>query len=162
MLDNILNLVKDQVLPVVQNNNEIPEDKKNDVIETTASSFMDGLKDQLISSGGISDMIGGLLGGSGSKGKSSNPLDNFGNSVMVSGIQSTVASALSSKVGLNSSLSKTIASAVVPLVFNMMKSKSNDSNSGFDLTSLLGMLAGGSNDKKDDSGLLGKLGGLFN
>lgn len=160
MLDNILNLVKDQVLPVVQNNNEIPEDKKNDVIETTASSFMDGLKDQLIPSGGITDMIGGLLGGG--KSNDSNPLSNFGNSVMVSGIQSTVASALSSKVGLNSSLSKTIASAVVPMVFNMMKSKSNDSNSGFDLTSLIGMLAGGSNDKKGDSGLLGKLGGLFN
>ncbi len=155
MLDNILGLVKDQVLPAITNNTEIPADKKDAVVETTTSSILDGLKDQLIPDN-LTEVMG-LFGGN-------SPASNFGSNAMVQGVQSTVVSALTSKVGINSGIANTIASTVVPAVINMFSKKvADDSDPGFNVQALIESFAGGSNAGAAGKagGILGALGGLF-
>lgn len=156
MLENIIQLVKDQVLPVINNNADIPENKKNDAIETTTNSILEGIKKQLMPDG-ISD-ISNMFSNS-----ESSPINNFGNTEMIKGVESTVSSALSDKIGLNAQISTAIASAIVPIVINMLKQgASKDGESSFDISSLIGMLTGNNNQNKEkDGGILGKLGGLF-
>ncbi len=144
MLDNIISLVKDQVLNVVSQNADIPADKKNSAVETTTSTIVDGLKDQL-SSGGISS-ITNLFGGTDGGGSILSTLGNL------------VESALVDKVGLSKDIASSIASTAVPAVVNFISSKSQDANDSFNVESLLGALGG---DGKKESGLLSKLGSLF-
>lgn len=149
MVEGIISLIKDQVLPVITGNADIPDDKKDAVVETTTSSIFDSLKDQLIPDN-LTEVMNLFGGGSSS-----------GTSGLVGGIQSTVVSALVQKVGLSSGIANTIASAVVPTVINLFSNKVNDDNEpGFNVESLIGMFTGGSSNKKS-GGLLGMLGGLF-
>ncbi|MDR1756033.1 MAG: hypothetical protein LBR65_03610 [Culturomica sp.] len=129
MLNNIVNLVKDQVSSLIGGNSQIPADKKNETIRTTTSSIVDGLKNQLGSGGGLSS----LLGGGSSAGKAS------------SGIVSSVEQALTGKVGLSSSVAHGVAAAVVPAVMSLFSRKVNDPKEpGFNLQSLTDTLKGSS------------------
>ncbi|MDL2215356.1 hypothetical protein LJC00_04125 [Dysgonomonas sp. OttesenSCG-928-M03] len=154
MLDNILELVKDQVLPAITGNNEIPADKKDAAVETTTSSILEGLKDQLIPDN-LTEVMNMFSGNS--------PVSNFGNSVMVQGVQSTVSSALTNKVGLNSALATTIASTVVPAVISLFTKKVGDKDEpGFNVESLIAAITGNKGGgSQSGGGILDMLGGLF-
>lgn len=148
MLDGILDLVKDQAMQAITGNADVPEEKKDAAIETTTSTILDGLKGQL-----TPDNLGGvlsLLGGSSS---------DIANSPLVSSLQGSVVSALSKKVGLNSAIGNSIASAVIPALMGMLSNKENDPNDSFNITSIVESLAGQSGGKK--GGLLGGLASLF-
>lgn len=146
MLDNIVNLVKDQVLSSITGGNvEIPADKKDAIVDTTTESLMDGLKSNftLDNLSSLTSMFSG---------------DNSATSNNItSGLQSNVVSALSEKVGLGKDLSSTIASTVIPAVISMFQQKTNDPNdSTFSIESLMKMFGG-----NNSSGILGALGSLF-
>jgi uncharacterized protein YidB (DUF937 family) len=144
MLENIIGLVKDQVLNTVSGNANIPEDKKDSVVETTTSAVLSGLKDHFTPDNlsAITSLFGG---GSGA-----------GNNIS-SSLQTTVVSALSEKVGLNKDLANSIASSVIPAIMGLLSNKSNDPNdSGFSVESIIGALSG-----KGGGGILGALGSLF-
>lgn len=148
MLDGILDLVKDQAMKAITNNADVPEEKKEDAINTTTSTIVDSLKGQMSSGdlGGIMSLFGG-----GSSDIASNPI--------VSSLQSSLVSALGKKVGLSSSICNTIASAVIPALIGMISNKEKDPNDSFNLASLVESFAGQQGGKK--GGLLDGLGGLF-
>ncbi|MFV0506263.1 MAG: DUF937 domain-containing protein [Bacteroidales bacterium] len=148
MLDGILDLVKDQAMKAIGGNTDVPEEKKEDAINTTTSTIVDGLKDQM-SSGNL-DSIMGLFGGSKS---------DVTNNPLVSSLQNSVVSALGKKVGLNPSICSSIASAVVPTLIGMISNKEKDPNDSFSIASLVGSFAGQQGGKK--GGLLGGLSNLF-
>ncbi|NDV95337.1 DUF937 domain-containing protein [Dysgonomonas sp. 521] len=150
MLDGILDLIKDQALGAVTQAG-VPADKQSAAVETTASSIVDGLKDQL-SLDNVSSLMS-LFGGSSSSSSAlsaSNPI--------VSSIQKTVVTSLSEKVGLNSAMANTIASTVVPALIGLLSKKSSDPNDSFDFGSLLKSFTGGGDSA---GGLLGGLLGKF-
>lgn len=155
MVENILSLVKDQVVKSIAGKVDIPSDKKQQAIDTTASSVLDGLKQQA-SAGDITDIISMFSDKSGS---------SLINSWLSKGVESTVVAALTSKVGLNKSTATTLAGVVVPAVLNMFLKKANDnSDSSFDVGSLIGMLTGGSSSGGSSdtvSKVIGALGGLL-
>lgn len=143
MLEGIIDLVKEQVVPAIANNENIPADKRSAVVETTTSTVVEGLKEYFtpdnISS--ITSMFSGESGG--------------GN--IVSSLQSSVVNALTEKLGLNKDIANSIASAVIPAIMSLFSQKANDPNDeGFTVESLIGALGG-----KSGGGLLGMLGGLF-
>lgn len=152
MLEGILDLVKNEALSAITGNADVPADKQDAAVETTTSTIVDGLKNQL-----SFDNIGAitsLLGGNGAT--TSNPI--------VTGIQNSVASALTSKVGLNQGVSTMIASTVVPAIFNLFMKKNNDPNdSGFNVESLIKSFTGGNDSSGGNiaGGILGALGNLF-
>ena len=147
MLDGILDLIKDQALGAVTNNTDIPDDKKEAAVETTTSTIMDGLKNNL-SFDNLSSLTG-LLGG-----ENSATSDN----TMVNSLQTSVVSALSEKVGLSKEVAGSIASTVVPALLQLLSKKSGDTNDSFSFESLLESFTGGSGKK---GGILGVLGKLF-
>ncbi|SBW05713.1 DUF937 domain-containing protein [uncultured Dysgonomonas sp.] len=143
MLDGIIDLVKDQALGAITNNAGVPADKKEAAVETTTSAVVNGLKDQLTPDN-LSNILGMFSGGSTS---SSN---------LTSGLQSSVVSALSDKVGLSPAVANSIASTVIPAIMGLISKKHNDSNDSFSLESLVESVTG-----KQGGGILGALGGLF-
>lgn len=158
MMDNILNLVKDQVMKTISEKVDVPAEKQQETVETTTSSIVDGFKDQ-ITPGNIGEIMS-LFGGGGSSAGS------LANSAIATGVQSSVVSALTSKVGLNQGLATTIAGIVVPAVISMLTQKAADKNdSSFDMGSLLEAFTGGKKDSNSSSGGMGgvidMLGGLF-
>lgn len=157
-MDNILNLVKDQVMKTISEKVEIPAEKHQETVETTTSSLIDGFKEQ-ITPGNMGELIS-LFG------SSTGSADSIAGSTMAKGVQSTVVSALTSKVGLNQGLATTIAGLVVPAVIKMLTQKASDSSdSSFDMGSLLDAFTGGNKDGNASSGGMGgvidMLGGLL-
>jgi len=150
MLDEILNLVKNQASNVITNNSQVPEEKKDAAVETTTHAIADGLKSQL-TAGNISNIMSLFGGGSGST------------NALSSSLQNSVVSSLAQKVGLSPAVATTIASTVVPALISLISKKHNDPNDSFDLGSIIGSLTGGGNNTKSNSGggLLDTLGGLF-
>lgn len=143
MLEGILDLVKEQVVPAIANNENIPAEKRSAVVETTTTTVVEGLKEYFtpdnISS--ITSLFSGEAGGSN----------------IVSGLQNSVVNALSEKLGLNKDIANSIASAVIPAIMSLFSQKANDPNDeSFTIESLIGALGG-----KSGGGLLGMLGGLF-
>lgn len=143
MLEGILDLVKEQVVPAIANNENIPADKRSAVVETTTATVVEGLKEYFtpdnISS--ITSLFSGEAGGSN----------------IVSGLQNSVVNALSEKLGLNKDIANSIASAVIPAIMSLFSQKANDPNDeSFTIESLIEALGG-----KSGGGLLGMLGGLF-
>lgn len=149
MLDSILNIVKEKAMDVIANNSQIPEEKKQETVQTTTHALADGLKQNLNLSNlsGLSSLFGG------GNASSSNPI--------VNNIQSTVVNELTQKVGLSQGLATTIASTVISAVMNVLSKKVNDPNDkGFNLESIVGAFTGKSGSGSGGD-LLGSLGKLF-
>lgn len=145
MLDNIINLVKEQALGAITGNAGIPADKKDAAVEATTSSIVDGLKEHFTPDNlsAITNLFSG--GASDAQGISSS-------------LQGSVVSALSEKVGLSKDIANNIASAVIPAVIGLFSKKTNDPNdSGFSIESLMKAFGGGGK----SGGIFDALGSLF-
>ena len=145
MLEKIMDLVQGEVSDKVKGMSEVPEEKKKEVISTTTESLVDGFRkyatpDNVSKLTSMLGMGGGSTSAAGMKG-------------MGSGLESGVASALTSKVGLSPSLAQKIAGAVIPAAMSLFSKKIGDDNEpGFNLKSLIGGLSGKNSAKADNSG----------
>lgn len=161
MLDNILNIVKDKASDAIFSNSAVPQDKKQQTVETTTRALADGLK-QNLHIGNLSQLSGLFGGGNAS---SANPLMN--------NIQTTVANELTQKVGLSPVIATTIAATVVSAVMKAISGKVNDPNDkGFNLESLVNTFTGGKSstttnntttdaEQNSAGSIIGSLGKLF-
>lgn len=146
MLDGILDLIKDHALGAITNNADVPDDKKDAAVETTTNAIADGIKNNL-SLDNVSSLLGLSDGDS-----------DLTNNQTVNSIQTSVISSLSEKVGLSKEVAGSIASAVVPVLLQLLSKKSGDSNDSFSFDSLLKSFTGGS---EKGGGILSTLGKLF-
>lgn len=137
MFDKIMNMVKDQVTSSIGSIPGIPADKKSQVVETTTTSLMDGLK-QHAAGGGLGSLLG-IGGGSAS-----------------SGLESGVISALTQKAGLSPAIAQSVVAAAIPAVMSLLKKHAGDPSSGLNLQSMVSGLTGGKG-----GGIMGALGGIF-
>ena len=165
MIDNLLGLVQQFAGGAVNNNPEVPEDKKSSIVESAATGLLKGFQKEATTPDGISQIVG-LFGGGGSSG---NSISN----AFSQNIQSAVISSLMDKVGIKNSLAKSIAGQLVPSILGALSnSKKEGINVGNILSSIVGdkasggslldKLAGGEDGKfdlGDAMGLLGKLTG---
>ncbi len=146
MFEKIMSLVKDQVESSIGSIPGIPEEKKAQTVETTASALVDGLKQH--ATGGNLSGLTSLLG-IGKSAPSSGGL--------AGGLESGVISALTSKVGISPAIAQSVVAAVIPAVMSLFKKKIDDpAEPGFNLQSLVGGLTGGGG-----GGIMSVLGGLF-
>lgn len=150
MFEQIMSLVKGQVMDKVDGISGIPEDKKDATVETTTHSLLDGLK-KYATAGNISQLVSMFGGGSSSAETNS----------LTSSLESNVVTALAQKVGLSPVVAQTIASKVIPAVMSLLKKKVGDDNEpGFNLETLVGSLAG--KDKgSSGGGVMDMLGGFL-
>ena len=142
MLDNILNIVKEVAANTVNNNADVPSEKKDLVVDTATDAISKGLINNIGS-------LSGLLGGKG------------GSNAILDTIQKSVVGTLVEKTGLNPGVANGLISTILPAVIGALKGKIDDKDSGFSLDSVLGAL--GQSDKKSGGagGILGAIGKLF-
>ena len=131
MLNNLINLVKENAGDAIINNPAIDNKHNNAAIETTASSIMEALKGQL-GSGGISGLTSMFQGGAGAS------------SGLVQNITQSVTSNLAKKFGINNAAASGIANSLIPTVMNQLVKKTNDpKDNSFDLQGIIGSLGSG-------------------
>lgn len=133
MLEQLLQLVKENAGDAIINNPAIPNEHNDAAIETAAGSLFDNLKGA--AAGGNLDSIMNLFNQGGDI--SSNPL--------VNNLSSGVAGDLMKKFGLDQGAAGNIVQNLLPVVMDKLVKKTNDPNdSSFDLQGIIGSLTGGS------------------
>jgi hypothetical protein len=167
MLDQLMKLVEQHAGDAIVKNPAIPNEHNNAAIKDVASQIFSGLQSQATSGGGGLQNIISMFQGGGGNNMTSNPI--------VSGLIASVAGSVASKFGVSQQVAQGMASSLLPTVMNSLVKKTNDpkdssfdlgsilkatsGNSGLDVGSLIGQVAGGS--KGGLGGLGGLLGGLF-
>lgn len=167
MLENLINLVKENAGNYIINNAEVPNEKNDSAVEVTSHSIIDTLKNA-VSGGDISQLTSLFNGGD----------SNVENSALASSAKGNVITNLIEKTGLSPEVASKIAASIVPLVMSKLVSKTNDPNNssfniqdilgsltggkgGFDVGSILGGLGADKKDGHDKGGLSGALSGMF-
>jgi hypothetical protein len=148
MLENLLELVKQHAGEAVINNPAIPNEQNDAVIQETTQSITGGLQNML-ASGGITDVLK-MFGGQ-------------GGSSVTQNISGGVIQNLMNKFGLDQSTASGIAGSLVPGILQNLVSQTNDpGNNSFNIQGIFNSLSGGRTQGLDVQGLLGKVtqGGL--
>jgi len=143
MLNNLLDLIKENVGNAIINNPLIPNEKNEEAVSLASNSIIDGLKNA-IGGGNIFDLVGMFSSG------------NAGGTNVEQPIQSGFVEKLTQKLGIDSSLDAGIASSLIPSVLNQFFNKTKDPNdSSFDLNNIIWSLRGFKNaGGKDVQGIL--------
>ncbi|REJ80149.1 MAG: hypothetical protein DWQ44_13020 [Bacteroidetes bacterium] len=136
MLDNILNIIKEQTSEVIKGSSEIQEDKKEGAIKVFSESIGDTFKEKL-SGGEAKEMMNMLSGKSKSDG---NPIMDV--------LKNKIIGGLSSKLGMQESSAGSIVSSLLPMIISKVIGKT--SASGFDFSKLAGSLGSNLKDKAGD------------
>ena len=143
MLDQLLNLVKENAQDAIVNNNAVPNKFNDAAIGETTNAIHDQLS-QAVSGGNLQDVLG-LFGNT----------QNLTNNPIVGNIISQVAGNLGSKFGVEGSAAQNIASSLIPQVLGKLAGKTNDPNdSSFNVNDIMSHLSGGSGTKGVDFGNL--------
>lgn len=156
MLDQIINLVKEQGTEYFKKQTNVPNEQAETAAETAGESIFEGLKDQVLSGNleGVKDLLSGN-----SNMNSSNPI--------VKQITDMFVSKLSGKSGISTETAESASQEGIPNLLESViaKFKSTDSaDSGFDVTELAKSIMG---DKIEDTveelkeSIGGMLGGFF-
>lgn len=148
MLENLNQLVRENVQDTVVNNQDIPNEKNEEVIQAASGSIFDSLKDQL-SSGNLDALADVFQSG------------NAGNSPVAQQAAGSFTDKLAG-LGINAATAKSIAASVIPVIVGKFASKTTDPNDhSFNIADVLGKL-GGSDGKFDVSDILGMFNGRQN
>ena len=144
MLENIINLVRENAGEAIVNNPAVPNEHNEAVTAEAGSSIMEGLKNMI--SGGQSQDVLSLF---------SHPSEDLSSHPAIQAISGGFVQNLISKFNINPSAASGIASSLIPTVVQQLVHKTNDTaDSSFNLEHLLGNLTGG----QGIQGLLGSLG----
>jgi hypothetical protein len=150
MLEQLLNLVKEQAQGPVVENPAVPNEQNDAVINAATASIASGLQEE-IANGNASQVVS-LLGSAGPAPDPQNPVVNR--------ISGNFMDTLLQKFNLDSGAAKQIAGTLIPAVLGSLVRKTNDPNdSSFNLQSILNSLTGGKAQGLDLSGILGRLAG---
>lgn len=152
MLDQLLNMVKEQAGAAIIQNPDIPNERNEEAVADVTNNIAGGLQ-QALAGGQFNDVLR-LLGGQGGD-LQSNPLANqlSGNAV----------ESLMNKFNLNQGQAGNVVNSLLPGVLQKLISKTNDpSDNSIDLQSIFSSLTGGKTGGLDLQGLLGRVtqGGL--
>ena len=146
MFEDLLNLVTQHAGDSVVNNNQIPNDQNNAVINTSTQSIIDSLKNH-ISSGNLQQVMS-LFNSQGS----------LQNNQVVTTVTQNVTTDLMTKHGLSQEVANNVVSSLIPTVMNQLVQKTNNpADSSFNIQSIMSTLGGNSG----GSSIENMLGGFF-
>ncbi|MEO5681844.1 MAG: hypothetical protein ABIQ88_04340 [Chitinophagaceae bacterium] len=142
MLENLLDLIKQNAGSAIVDNPAIPNEHNDAAVSMAGSSIMDGLKGML-ANGNAHDVIG-LFNHQGS---------DIANTPAAQQISGGFIKNLMNKFGLGEGAASGIAASLIPMVLQKLVHKTNDSNDGsFDIKSIIGSLAGGGSGQQQTAG----------
>ena len=131
MLDQILDIVKENAGDLIVNNSDIDNKFNENAISGAAESISKGLQEQL-NQGNVKDVLNIF----------SSKTSNDGNP-LIGQLTNMFGSQLGDKFGVQSDKANGIASSLIPVVIEQLVNRVNDkNNSSIDLNSILGGLSG--------------------
>lgn len=148
MLDQISELVKQFGGDAIVNNQSVPNEHNEAVMNETSSSILSGLKD-MVAGGNMNDIAGLLNGGSVD---SSNPV--------VQKLTQQLSGNLGEKFGLSGEAASGVAGSMIPKVLGSLIGKAQDPNQpGFNVSDIVNSIGGGNSGGLMDA--VSKYGGQF-
>ncbi|MGX7668561.1 hypothetical protein [Flavobacterium pedocola] len=148
MLDQISELVKQFGGDAIVNNQNVPNEHNDAVMNETSSSILSGLK-EMVASGNINDVAGLLNGGSAD---TSNPV--------VRQLTEQLSGNLGQKFGLSNEAASGVAGNMIPKVLGSLIGKAQDPNQpGFNVSDIVNSIGGGNAGGLMDA--VSKYGGQF-
>lgn len=148
MLENLLNLIRENAGDTIVNNPDIPNERNEEAIQETSASILSGLQG-MMAQGGSREVLGMFARGE---------VDQ--NNPVVQNLSGNVIENMMGKFGLDRGKAGALVSSLLPVILNQLVRKTNDpSNNGFSLDGLLGQLSGGRTSGMNLEGMLGKLAG---
>ncbi|MBG9375266.1 DUF937 domain-containing protein [Panacibacter sp. DH6] len=133
MLENLINLVKENAGDSIINNPAIPNERNDEAVGLASSSILDTLKGA-IAGGNINDVVGMFTNG-----------NNAGSSPLAENMKGGFVQNLMEKFGLDSAQAANIANNLIPNILGKFVHKTNDPNdNSFDLQDILQKVSGGS------------------
>lgn len=146
MLDQIMDLVRNNAGNAVTNNPSIPNEKNEAAIQEGGNSIMETLKDAL-AGGRLNDVLGYFKGGG-------------SDSRIVDEATHNYSRQLQNNMGLDSKDANDVASQVIPNAMSQLANKTNDPNdSSFNIQDIFNQLSGGKTGGLNIQNLLSKFGG---
>ncbi|MCW3092231.1 MAG: hypothetical protein JWP81_3300 [Ferruginibacter sp.] len=147
MLDNLMNLIRQNSGNAILNNNAIPNERNEQAVQTAGTSIISTLQNAL-AGGRISEVLNFFKGGGAtSQDIVKEATDNYAND-------------LQRNVGLDETAAQDAASRVVPATMDQLASKTADpSDSSFNIQDIFNKLSGGKTGRMDVQALLNKFGG---
>ena len=143
MLENLLDLIKQEGKEAVINNPAIPNEKNDEVLAEATSTVAGGLQN-LVSGGGLQSILSLFGGGGQQQGDKSSIMSNPIVSMMIGHFSKK----LMTKFNLQSNQASGVAANLIPSVISSLINKTNDpNNSSFTLDSLLNSLTGGQSEQ---------------
>jgi hypothetical protein len=152
MLENLLDLIKQNAGETIINNPAIPNEKNEAVMEEAGSSIFSGLQGML-SQGNAKDVLSMF----------SNPENVSAGNPAVQHLSGGFLDSLVNKFGIDKSKAAGIAGTLIPLVLGQLVSRTNNSgDNGFNIQNIFNQLSGGKTGGMDIQSMLGSLtqGGL--
>ncbi|HEY8959821.1 hypothetical protein [Chitinophaga sp.] len=150
MLEQLMDLVRENAQGAVVNNPAVPNEQNEAVIGAATSSIASGLQQELAS--GNTEGVLSLLGGADSDTSNANPV--------VGNISNNFVGTLLEKFHLDKGTATQIAATLIPTVLGSLVNKTKDpNNSSFSLDGILNSLTGGSAQGLNLNGILGGLSG---
>lgn len=145
MLDNLMDLVRQNAGDGILNNKSIPNEKNEQAVQGAGNSIMSTLQNAL-AGGKLNDVLGFFKGG--------------GDSGIVDEATGNYARDLQQNMGLNESDAQNAAAQVIPQSMVQLASKTADpSDSSFNIQDIFNKLSGGKTGGLDIQALLSKFGG---
>ncbi|MGB3586316.1 MAG: hypothetical protein WBA23_07250 [Tunicatimonas sp.] len=146
MLDNIINMGKDHLGKLIQEQTQLDSSKTDEAVGVTKDTVVDGLKGELMKGNfdGVMDLFNGNAPTT-----TSNPI--------VSSITSSLVTNLARKLGIGEGIAKQIANIAIPFIMNKISAK--ETGQASDKKDLIEQLGFGGD--SGIGGLLGGLGGMF-
>ena len=151
MLNNIIDLVRQNAGDAIVNNPAIPNEKNDEAVNEAGHSIIDTLK-SLVAGGKVQHLVGMLAGGGANS-----------NAPVVQQASGDLANRLQNKFGLDQIQASGIAGGLVSKVLQQLSKRTADPNDkGFDLQDIIRQLGGGQLSSLLGGGSLGdKLKGMF-
>lgn len=139
MINNILDLIKGAIVGVVDDNANVPNEKKEQVVDIASKALGKGLEDNVSS---LSEMLSGE------------------NTSIIDGLKKSVVNALAEKVGLSADVAGQIASSLIPAVLGVLNSAMGGRKS-LSLDSLADVVTGFSSRENKKEGLFKTITNFF-
>jgi len=144
MLDNLINLVRENAGDAIINNPAIPNDRNEEAVTDTSQSVISSLQGAL-SNGNVKDVMKIFSG----RTDPSNPV--------VQNATSQLTQNFSSKYGMSGGQASGLAGSLIPMILGQLAHRTSDpSNNGFNIQDIFNQLSGGKTSGVNMGGILSK------
>ena len=143
MIENLIQLIRQQGAEPVVNNPEVPNEYNNAVLADATQSIVSGLQ-QSLAGGGLQNVLSIFTGAGNNAQAASAGMGGLLSNPAVTGIVTTFVQKIVSNYGISAGQANNIAGSLIPAVLNNLARKTNDpADSSFNINGIFNALTGG-------------------